>query len=130
MADGPKRKLRPAQTIREKSETAKTVKPKKKSRRSVVFGSIKIPFQKLGKFLNQYKAFRIIAKVLRFIGRIIVPAYLRNSWKEIKLVTWPSRRETYRLTVAVIGFAIIIGAVVASLDYGLTRLFRIIILGH
>lgn len=130
MADGPKRKLRPAQTIREKSETAKTEKPKKKSRRSVVFGSIKIPFQKLGKFLNQYKAFRIIAKVLRFIGRIIVPAYLRNSWKEIKLVTWPSRRETYRLTVAVIGFAIIIGAVVASLDYGLTRLFRIIILGH
>ncbi len=130
MADGPKRKLRPAQTIREKSETAKTEKPKKKSRRSVIYGSIKKPFQKLGKFLNQYKAFRIIAKVLRFIGRIIVPAYLRNSWKEIKLVTWPSRRETYRLTVAVIGFAIIIGAVVASLDYGLTRLFRIIILGH
>ncbi len=130
MSDGPKRKLRPAQTLREKSESANLVKPKKKSRLSKLTKTVKKPFQKLINYIGQYKTFRAIAVSLRFIGRIFVPNYIRNSWKEIKLVTWPSRKETYRLTVAVIGFAIIIGAVVASLDYGLSRLFKIIILGH
>jgi preprotein translocase SecE subunit len=130
MANAPKRKLRPAQTLREKSESVKLVKPKKRSLLRNVSAAIKRPFQKLGKYLSKFAFFRITAKVLRFCGKIIVPPYIRNSWKEIKLVTWPSRHQTYRLTVAVIGFAVIIGALVASMDYGFSRLFKIIILGH
>ncbi|MGH7234469.1 MAG: preprotein translocase subunit SecE [Candidatus Saccharimonadales bacterium] len=122
MADSPKRKLRPAQSIREKSVAAKEEKPIKKRRFASIWGHIKAPFKRLSAYLGKFK-------VLRIISHIIVPSYLRSSWKEIKLVTWPSRRESRRLTVAVIGFAIIIGAVVASLDYGLSHLFKVIILG-
>ena len=125
-----KRKLRPAQTVREKAEAANVVKPVKIKRRSVVASKIALPFKKTGAFLAKYKFFRGVAKVLKFIGRIIVPGYFRSSWAEIKLVTWPSRRETRRLTMAVIGFAVVFGVVIASLDYGLGHLFRIIILGN
>ncbi len=132
MADKPKRKLRPAQTVRERVEASKEEKPVKKvrfKRLKKAFAWSFSPFKKLGKFLNKYKVFRIIGKVLKFIGRILWPEYLRSSWREIKLVTWPNWNESRRLTVAVLGFAVVFGALVASLDYGLSHLFRLIILG-
>ena len=125
-----KRKLRPTQTVREKSAAANEVKPVKVKRRSLVATKLAWPFKTSIHFLARYKFFRIIGKVLKLIGRIIVPKYFRSSWAEIKLVTWPSRSETRRLTLAVIGFAVVFGVVIASLDYGLGHLFKLIILGN
>ena len=125
----PKRRLRPPQTVRERAEAAKEPKPEKKKRLPKTKATIGRPFKAAGAFLGKYRVFRIAGKVLSFIGRIVLPTYLRSSWQEIKLVTWPGRRESIRLTVAVIGFAVVFGALVASLDFGLSHLFRIIILG-
>jgi preprotein translocase SecE subunit len=81
--------------------------------------------------------FRPISRVLRrlfdrqpfrFIGKILFPAYFRNSWHELQQVTWPNWRESRRLTGAVLIFAIIFGAAIALVDYGLDKVFRSILL--
>ncbi len=71
--------------------------------------------------LNTFKPFRLI-------GRIIFPSYFRQSWQELRLVTWPNWTESRRLTSAVLIFAIIFGGVIAGVDYGLDKLFRNILL--
>lgn len=76
---------------------------------------IKLPDSKLG---------RLLGKRVRF-----VPKYFRNAWQEIKQVTWPNARETTKLTVAVIIFALVLGGLVWALDYGLNKLFREVLLG-
>ncbi len=124
----PKRRLKAPQTVREKAKesSAKPVKPK----RFISFRKkLKAPFKKLASFLNKYKLFRIIAKILKFIGKIIVPSYIRSSWRELKYVTWPNRRESRRLTFAVLAFSVVLGALIATLDYGLSNLFKAILLG-
>jgi len=66
----------------------------------------------------------------RFLNkrRHIIPSYFRNSWRELRLVTWPGRRETWKLTFAVFLFAIIFGVVISITDYGLDKLFRKVLL--
>jgi preprotein translocase SecE subunit len=67
-------------------------------------------------------------KPFRFIGKILVPRYFRNSWQELKLVKWPTRRESRRLTVAVLIFAIIFGLTIAGVDWVLDKAFRQLLL--
>ena len=67
-------------------------------------------------------------KPFRIIGRILLPLYFRNSWRELRQVQWPKRREARDLTFAVLAFAIVFGGVVAFVDYGLDKLFRNILL--
>ena len=67
-------------------------------------------------------------KPFRIIGKILVPVYFRNSWKELRLVTWPSWDESRRLTYAVLVFAIIFGLSIAGVDYVLDRIFRDILI--
>lgn len=63
-------------------------------------------------------------KPVRFVGRVLGFTYIRNSWQELRHVTWPTWRESRRLTVAVIVFSVIFGALVALADYGLDKLFK------
>jgi preprotein translocase SecE subunit len=65
---------------------------------------------------------------LRLLGKVLFPAYLRNSWQELRLVTWPNWKQSRQLTSAVLIFAIIFGAVIALVDYGLDKVFRSILL--
>lgn len=60
--------------------------------------------------------------------RWLIPRYFVNSWREVRQVTWPSRRETWRLTLAVFIFAIVFGALIAGVDKGLDLLFKKVIL--
>lgn len=62
------------------------------------------------------------------IGKVIFPTYIRNSWKELRLVTWPTLKQSRQLTFAVLVFALIFGAVIAFVDYGLDKLFRNVLL--
>lgn len=100
------------------------------------------PFRKVASFLvktakfigNKFsfllKPFK--TKPFRFIGRILAKvlfiSYFKASYKELKLVTWPNRKQTIQLTFAVFVFAFSIGVVIALLDYGLNKLFEIILL--
>lgn len=69
-----------------------------------------------------------MGKPFRFIYKYLVPRYFKNSFAELKLVTWPKRKETRQLTTAVVLFAIVLGTLVTTVDYGLDKLFKKVIL--
>lgn len=73
--------------------------------------------------LPDNKAGKILQKRVR-----LTPKFLREAWKEIRLVTWPSAKETTRLTFAVFIFAVVFAAIVGTLDFGLDKLFREVII--
>ena len=122
----PKRRMvKKAETVREKAEkSARPVPAKKKGVLRLTLGYIGKPFRWIGRKLAKLGRF----KLFRIIGKILWPAYFRNSWKELKQVTWPTRRETWQLTLAVIIFSIIFGVIIAVVDYGLDKLFKQVII--
>ena len=117
------RRIRKIDTVREKVEktTAASEKPRRLNRTRRAAGS---PFRVLGlgfRELGRFKPFHIL-------GLILVPRYFRNSWKELRQVTWTSRRDTRRLTLAVIMFATVFGVMVALVDFGLDKAFKQVLL--
>lgn len=126
----PKRRLRnDGETVRERAEKAqaeaqKTPKPSLGRR---LVRQLMRPLRSLAKIFH-YQPFPFIGRGLRLVGRIVAPKYLRNSWRELRLVRWPNRPETRRLTFAVIVFATAFGGLVAAVDYGLDKLFREVLL--
>lgn len=130
-----KRRLRaPAETVREKAVRAQEqavtpVTPTKKRRAGKVFGAPlrvlawlghKPPLRQIGHGLRWF----FTTRIMRFIGRILGVNYLRESWRELRLVSWPSRRQSRQLTVAVIVFSVIFGGLIALVDIGLDKLFK------
>lgn len=131
MAEGKKkRRLRPAETVRQRAEKASsTPKKPRRLRRTASTVSrplrtaagigrkeyyLPLPENKVGQFLNKRRRF--------------LPSYFRNSWNELRQVAWPSRRETWKLTLAVFTFAIIFGLLIAVTDFALDKLFRKVLL--
>ncbi len=129
-----RRRVKNPETFRERAEKAAEAseQPQRSPRIRGAFGRVLRPvFAPIGRGLRSFfghKAFRPIRKVLRMIGKVIFPAYFRNSWRELKLVTWPTWRQSRQLTFAVLVFAIIFGGVVALVDYGLDKVFRQLLL--
>jgi preprotein translocase SecE subunit len=127
--DASKRKrrvLRPAaeaSSFREMSEQAqaKSGKPRRFSRAG---NAASTPFRFIGRLVKPLGKI----KFFRAIGYILFPPYFRNSIKELRLVTWPDRMQTRRLTFAVIVFSLLFGTIVAGVDYGLDKAFRALIL--
>lgn len=87
----------------------KKVFPEKKHR-----FTIKFPDNRAGRALD---------KIL-----LAFPRYLRGAWSEIRQTTWPSRRETMRLTFAVFVFSIVFAVFVSLLDFGFDKLFKHLII--
>lgn len=92
-------------------------------------------FRKLASPLKSFVIFKVIFNFLSVIFRpvkkilsFLVPKYFINSWKEVRRVSWPNRKETWRLTLAVMIFAIVFGSLVAGVDKGLDELFKKVIL--
>lgn len=116
-----------APTIRERVEIEK-VKAETPSKKSLIQPKL----APIARPLKRVKLPKLpenrVTRILKRVSRIIFPRYFVNSWKELKQVTWPSRRETWRLTGAVIIFAIIFGAMVAALDKVLDILFKNLVL--
>lgn len=73
--------------------------------------------------LPDNKVGRILKKRVRF-----VPGFIKNSWTELRGVTWPNRNDTVRLTMAVFIFSVVFAAIVGVIDYGLDKLFREVII--
>ncbi len=62
-----------------------------------------------------------------FAPFVAVKNYVVNSWHELKQVHWPNRKQTWILTIAVIIFSLLLGAVIFGLDAGFTYLFKTVI---
>jgi preprotein translocase SecE subunit len=78
-----------------------------------------------------FAPFRLIKRILKFIwrpfrwlGRHLIPKYFRSAFHELRLTTWPTRKQSRQLTVAVVIFSVIFGIFVSLLDYGLDKLFK------
>jgi preprotein translocase SecE subunit len=114
----PKRRIRPvtSETVRERAEKAQIAAGINKPRR--VRGAV-------GKGMTPVRG---VGRGIGFLSRFIIPSYFRNSWKELKLVTWPNRKQSRQLTFAVIVFATIFGILVASVDWGLDKVFKQVLL--
>jgi preprotein translocase SecE subunit len=121
----PKRRVvKKAETVREATQKSGDKKPKKRGILSLTLLYIGLPFRPVGRLLlrvGRLKPFRIL-------GRILFPTYFRNSWKELQQVTWPGRRESLQLTLAVIIFSIVFGALIAVVDFGLDKVFKQVLL--
>lgn len=119
-----KRKLRkPVETVREKAakQEAVAAQPRRLHKTRHWFFA---PFRAVGSFfhiLNKIKPFRII-------GFILVPPFLRRSWRELRQVTWPTFKVSRQLTLAVVIFAIVFGVLVAAFDFVLDKLFKEVLL--
>ena len=130
----PKRKL---ETVRERSENT----PVSKSRvRKVATTAKKAsgPLRAVGSVISKLThPFRFLlapfkTKPARFVGRILNKVllinYFMSAWKELRQVTWPGRKETRQLTLAVFVFATVFGLMVTLTDYGLDKVFKKVIL--
>ena len=111
----PKKSLKKTESIREKAEKAVAESSKEPRQLRVRTRAAAAPLRALG-------------RVLRVIGRYTVPPYFRNSWRELRAVTWPSMRDSFKLTFAVIAFAVVFGLLVAVVDYGLDKVFKQVLL--
>lgn len=127
-----RRIIRTPETLREKAEKPKAAQadvndqPKKRGPISWLLFYITWPLRFAGRQIAKLERF----KVFRIIGYVLVPPYLRHSWGELRQVTWPGRKETFQLTLAVLAFAAIFGILVTTVDYGLEKVFKRIILGE
>ena len=138
MSDEPPKKairqVRNPETFRERAIKAAEVsdQPGRADRLKSAGGKLTSPLLKpIGRTASnvaRLKVFRWLRKPLSLIGKLIFPVYLRNSWRELRLVTWPGWKESRRLTYAVLIFAIIFGTVIALVDYGLDTVFKHILL--
>ncbi|HET7528877.1 MAG TPA: preprotein translocase subunit SecE [Candidatus Saccharimonadales bacterium] len=119
-----------APTVRERVEEASARQSEpRKSRAKTAAAKAASPVRKLR--LTDRAAIKKIAPPFRFLKKILkwlVPRYFVNSWREIRQVQWPNRRETWRLTLAVFIFAAVFGALVAGVDKGLDEVFKKVVL--
>ena len=60
--------------------------------------------------------------------RYWTPRYFRDSFAELKLVSWPGRKETWKMVLAVFLFSAVVGIIISLVDYGLEKLFREVLL--
>lgn len=114
-------------TLREKAEQQSQAKPKVRRLKQTASAAkrpvhvakkigqkeVNLPLPqngRVGKFLNKKRRF--------------TPGFLVNAWRELRQVQWPDRRTTARLTVAVFVFAIVFGAIITVVDFGLDKLFK------
>lgn len=132
----PKKRSSTSETLRQRT-TKSDAKPKTRRLRqakTVVSSPFKKLFAGVRRVLRPFrfllwpfktKPFRLLG---RFLSSILFLRYFRDSWRELRLVTWPGRRETFQLTMAVFLFAIAFGLMVAITDYGLDKIFRKVLL--
>lgn len=129
-----KRRFKNPETFRERALKAaeqKSKPPKEHTKINWPLKALKVIFRPLKKGylkLKGVKQLKPLFIVLSFIGRIIFPRYVRTSFEELKKVTWPSFKESRKLTYAVLVFAVIFGAGVATVDWGLGKLFKHLLL--
>ncbi len=138
MATKPKRVLKKAApTVREQVESQANPKERQRIVRTSA-RKASTPFRALFRLIGRLlRPFRFLlspfkTRPARFVGRILAKVFLvqyfRNAWKEVRQVTWPDRKQTFQLTLAVFIFAVVFGLMIAITDFGLNAAFEKILL--
>ena len=126
--DAPRKRKRPT-TVREHAEKQAEKRVEKPSK---IKGKIHKPLTVLrqaGKKeftpikAPEKKGVRHLNKRVRF-----VPKFIRESWAELKKVTWPTKREAVRLTIAVFIFAIVFTLFIQIIYFLFNKLVKEILL--
>lgn len=131
MADTPaKRRVKNPETFRERALKAAEGKDQPGKLATVKQAKVKVttPITAFGQRLWKIKLVRVVATPFRWIGRVLVPKYVRESFQELRLVEWPGFILSLRLTFAVLVFSLAIGAAIAGVDYVLDKAFREILI--
>ncbi len=55
-----------------------------------------------------------------------IAQFVRESRIELRKVVWPTRQETIRLTLVVIGVSAGVGLVLGGFDFGIAQLFSLV----
>lgn len=76
----------------------------------------------MAKATKKTKAKASSGKKLNIKRRIRAPKYFRESWKEVKKVTWPNRKDALKLSGAVIVFTIVFAIFTSLVDFGFSQL--------
>ena len=56
---------------------------------------------------------------------VALGGYFKGAWYELQQVTWPSRKATWSLTLALLGFTLFFVIVILLLDAGFQYLFEL-----
>lgn len=115
-----------------KNEASKQTKPKffVKWFKQIVklLSKISRPVSKQWKLFSKTRLGKPAIKLLRLIAKLLFLTYLVASFKELKQVTWPSWKQSWKLTYAVLAFAVVFGAAIAGLDWVLGKIFKQILI--
>ncbi len=122
---------RKAETVRERSEkvvkkSEKVSRTKKVATKAVKgVGTVRSTLKKEYSPIktDKNKVGRVLTKSRRF-----TPGYFINSYRELKKVTWPTRKMAAKLTFAVFAFSVVFASLIRAIDYGFERLFKDVIL--
>jgi preprotein translocase SecE subunit len=109
-----------------KTENSEVSKPKISKYRAKVEG-VNLKKAKKAKKMPKWlriilTPFRILGKILAFIlkplAKVFAPLgkYFASSWQELKLVRWPTRKETWKMTAGVLIFSISFAIFVTLID--------------
>lgn len=70
----------------------------------------------------------VVGKVLAFFRNL--PANIakpfRNTWRELRKVTWPTRENLINSTLLVLAFMVFMGVVIGLLDMGSTEVVKLL----
>jgi preprotein translocase SecE subunit len=129
-AKAKKRQVKNPETFRERAVKAAEAGDKPTKATQIKAGSAKAvgPVKRSARKVAEAKSLKPLRKPARIFGKVLVPPYFRKSWAELKLVTWPTWKQSRQLTTAVLIFAIIFGAIIALVDLGLDKIFKNILL--
>lgn len=124
-----RRQLRKVETVRERS--AKPIKQPKTRRLHSTRAKLAKPVGKVVAVAKkEYYLPMPDNKIGRFLNkrRRVIPRFFVESYQELRQVVWPNRRNTINLSIAVFLFAFFFGLLIALVDYGLSKLFKILII--
>lgn len=118
------RKNKKTQTVRERSASTRGEKPNRirKTAKKVAIplgGAKKLGGKEYHLPLPDNKAGRVLRKRVP-----IIPKFFSEAFAEVKQVTWPDRKTTIRLTMAVFIFAVVFASIVGLLDFVLGKIFK------
>lgn len=126
-----KKKLKEPETVRQRAEkeSAKRTRPTKRSKLASKIHKPLSTLKRVGS--KEYhpikapdkKGFRYLNKKIPYI-----PKFIKNSWEELKKVTWPTFGVAMKLTFAVIVFSAVFAVFVQILDFIFNKLVKEIIL--
>lgn len=97
-----------------------------------IFGWVLTPFILIGRLFKKVTApitrTKLWKKARRTFLKSPFKGYFRDSFKELKHVTWPDTKTSLKLTAVVIAFSVVFALFTTALDAGFDRLAKAIFL--